>query len=84
MAEQPTMLNRLYAQFDATTNGRDTVGNSSTIHAAIVDRLNANRRGAEAGGWSACALERDGGSGRLRLICVAPGENGRREVPDAV
>lgn len=76
-------LDRLQRRFDAIATRRDPHGRSAPLHAAILERLATNRRGAEATGWTGCALERDGGSGRLRLICLPPGEELRREVPDS-
>jgi hypothetical protein len=73
MPQSPTVaLSTLYAQFDAIARGRDKYGDSGKAHTAILDRLAANRRDAEAAGWTALALERDGGLGRLRLVGLAP------------
>ncbi|HEY0778111.1 MAG TPA: hypothetical protein VGD56_09115 [Gemmatirosa sp.] len=77
------VLGSLYARFDAIATGHDRHGSSQAAHRAILDRLAANGRAAEADGWTACALERDGGSGRLRLIGVAPQTTLRVVVPDA-
>ena len=52
-------------------------------HAAILDRLAANRRRAEAEGWTSLALEREGDRGRFRLVGIPPGRALRCEVPDA-
>lgn len=82
LPDRPSVLDRLQSRFDAIATRRDKDGDSSGAHVAILDRLSANRRSAEGGGWTACALERDGGLGRLRLLGVAPGESTRREVPD--
>jgi hypothetical protein len=76
-------LSTLYAQFDAIARGRDRRGDSGAAYAAILERLAANRRGAEAAGWTALGLERDGGMGRLRLVGLAPGATHRAAVPDA-
>ena len=76
------VLEPLYARFDAIAAGHDRHGNSQAAHRAILDRLAANGRAAAADGWTACALERDGGSGRLRLIGVAPHTRQRVVVPD--
>jgi hypothetical protein len=48
----------------------------------VLDRLAANRRVAEALGWAAFALERQGGSGRIRLRGVRSAGLGREVVPD--
>jgi hypothetical protein len=83
MPDHLTQLERLHARFDAIASRREPDGNSVAAHAAILARLATGRRDAEAAGWSACALERDGGMGRLRLVGVPPGEGARREFPDA-
>ena len=77
---QPS-LERLYERFDAVASGRGRA-DSVDLHQLILDRLAANQGYAEAAGWAACALERDGGSGRLRLIGVAPSAVVRSTVPD--
>ena len=74
-------LARLYERFDAAATGRESAFGVDR-HAAVVERLTTNRAYAEAAGWTACALERDGGMGRLRMIGVAPGGAGRSIVPD--
>ena len=66
-------LDTLYARFDAIARGRDKHGDSGKAHAAILERLAENRRTADAEGWTALDLERDGGLGRLRLVGLAPG-----------
>ncbi|AHG93712.1 hypothetical protein J421_6177 (plasmid) [Gemmatirosa kalamazoonensis] len=77
---QPTLA-RLYERFDAIAKGRAPAGGPD-LHQLILERLASNRAFAEAEGWTACALERDGGSGRLRLIGVAPSAATRSVVPD--
>jgi hypothetical protein len=74
-------LERLYERFDAIATGRALAGGAD-LHQLILDRLAANRVHAEAAGWTACALERDGGSGRLRLVGIAPSAVVRSIVPD--
>jgi hypothetical protein len=74
-------LETLYARFDAIAKGRER-GDGRAAHEAVLDRLAANRRVAEAAGWTACALERAGGGGRLRLWGVAPSGEDREVVPD--
>lgn len=74
-------LERLYERFDAVASG-NAHARGVDLHQVILDRLAANRAHAEAAGWTACALERDGGSGRLRLIGLAPSGDGRAIVPD--
>jgi hypothetical protein len=74
-------LARLYERFDAVAKGVASA-DGVDFHQLILDRLTANRAYAEAAGWTACALERDGGSGRLRLVGAAPASAGRSVVPD--
>jgi hypothetical protein len=80
---QRVPLSTLYAKFDAIACGRDKHGDSEAAHAAILDRLAASRRDAEAAGWTSLGLERDGGMGRIRLVGVAPDTAQRAVVPDA-
>jgi hypothetical protein len=56
-------------------------GGSARAHAAVLDRLDENGRIAGHDGWTACARERDGGTGRLRLVGTAP-DGTRGIVPD--
>ena len=74
-------LTRLYAQFDAIAEGL-VHGDSTAAHRAVLYRLASNRRTAEALGWTACVLERQGGSGRLLLRGVRSGGLAREVVPD--
>jgi len=71
----------LYERFDAVATGR-APADGVDFHQLILDRLTANQTRAQAAGWTACAFERDGGSGRLRLIGVAPSARERSIVPD--
>jgi hypothetical protein len=71
----------LYERFDAVATG-NAQAHGVDFHQLILDRLGANQSRAEAAGWTACSLERDGGSGRLRLIGAAPSGGGRSIVPD--
>jgi hypothetical protein len=82
MHEHPSVLSTLHARFDALAISRAGAGGSWEAHAAILDRLASNRRGAESMGWTSCALEREGGMGRLRLFGIPPGGWRRMEVPD--
>jgi hypothetical protein len=82
MSDHPSVLEGLQARFDAITISRSGAGGSWNAHVAILDRLASNRRGAESAGWTQCALERDGGMGRLRLFGLPPGDTLRTEVPD--
>ena len=71
----------LYERFDALAEGR-TIGDAKGADAAVLERLAANRQAAESRGWTACALERAAGMGRLTVWGLPPGETGRRLVPD--
>jgi len=74
-------LETLYARFDAIAR-RGAPGNSQAAHAAVQDRLEANRAVATAEGWTSLSLERAGGMGRLRLWGVPPSREDREVVPD--
>lgn len=74
-------LTRLYARFDAIAEGL-VHGDSTAAHRAVLYRLGSNQRTAEALGWTACVLERQGGSGRLVLRGVRAGGLAREVVPD--
>lgn len=78
----PRALATLYSQFDEMVEGRGAGGPAWNAHELILDRLTANMREAERRGWSACALERAGGMGRLRAFGVSPAASGRRPIPD--
>lgn len=82
MSDRASVLKALHARFDEISTSRAGVGGRRTAYVAIHYGLAANRRGAESAGWTACALARDGGMGRLRMFGVPPGESGRAEVPD--
>jgi hypothetical protein len=77
-----TVLDRLHARADEIATSRAAISGSQQAHAAILDRLAANRRSAEQQGWTGCGFERDGGMGRLRMLGIAPGGTQRTEVPD--
>lgn len=81
MSDRWTSLNGLYASFDAIVKGNER-GDRSALHAAILNRLVANRSTAVRRGWTSCALEGDGGGGRLRLFGLPPSESRRAAVPD--
>jgi hypothetical protein len=75
-------LDALHAHADALAEGDDRNGARWVAHAAVLDRLAAMRRDAEASGWTALAIERDGPAEHFRLFGVPPGEVMRAEVPD--
>ena len=81
MSDYQVPLNTLYARFDAIAKGR-TPGDGRVAHEAVLDRLAANRRVAEARGWTSCALERLGEIGQLRLWGIPPSRRDRELVPD--
>ena len=74
-------LDTLYSRFDAIARGRAR-GDSSAVHRAVLSRLAFNRRQGEALGWTMCALERRGGSGRLQLLGVRADGDVREALPD--
>jgi len=76
-------LERLYARFDAIARGR-APGDSAAAHQSMLERLDSNRQRAQALGWSAFALERLGGSGRLVLRGNPPSGPDRELVPDVI
>jgi hypothetical protein len=80
--EHDRSLDTLHAHADALADGDDRDGGRWAAHAAVLDRLAAMRRGAEASGWTALAIERDGQAERFRLFGVPPGGTLRTEVPD--
>ena len=81
MPNHVVTLETLYARYDGLATGRVKVGDSAGAHAAVLDRLRENGRIAGRDGWTACVLERDGGSGRLRLVGTPP-DGARAIVPD--
>lgn len=81
MADILGPLDVLYARHEAMAQGRAR-GDSTAVHHAILDRLAANGALAETRGWSALALERIAGMGRLRLWGMPPAGDARAVVPD--
>ena len=81
MSSYPGPLERLYARHSLIATGR-AEGDSHLVHLAIVERLAANQRVAESQGWTALALERVAGMGRLRLSGLPPEAQRREVVPD--
>ena len=81
MVDHVVSRETLYARFDAFAENR-AQGGAWAAHEAVLDRLAANQRVAEAYGWTSCALERAGGTGRLSAWGVPPGECERYLIPD--
>jgi hypothetical protein len=81
MSHHLTSLDTLYSRFDAIAR-RGAPGDSTAAHEAVQDRLAANRAVADRNGWTSLALERAGGTGRLRLWGVPPSREDREVVPD--
>lgn len=79
---QQAPLDVLEARLAAIDAADAPTGDCWAAHAAILDRLETNRRAAQAAGWTSLALERDGGRGRFRLVGIPPGGTLRREVED--
>lgn len=81
MSDHIVSRDTLYARFDGLAAGRDQ-GHARGAYEALLSRLTANQRAAEEQGWSACALERAGGMGRLRAWGLPPGGPDRLPIPD--
>jgi hypothetical protein len=81
MSEYPGPLEQLYRRHTLLATGR-AQGDSTAVHHAILERLAANRRIAEAEGWTSLALERVAGMGQLRLWGVPAAAERREVVPD--
>lgn len=82
MMDRLVPLETLYARFDDFAQGRVQGMGCGAAHDAVVERLADNRRVAEANGWTSCALERAGGTGRLRASGVPPTACQRHPIPD--
>ena len=82
MPDPDRSLEALHAHADALAQGDDHDGGRWAAHAAVLDRLAAMRRDAEAAGWTALAIERDGPAERFRLFGIPPGGTRRTPVPD--
>ena len=74
-------LERLYIRRESLVDG-DSHGAGCSAHAAILDRLFANKRVALSAGWTSCAIGRVDGVGRFRASGVPPGATSRRTIPD--
>jgi hypothetical protein len=81
MADHVVSRETLYARFDAFAEGRQR-GGARSAYEALLDRVAANQRAAEAQAVQPCALERAGGMGRLRPWGVPPGHSERHVIPD--
>lgn len=53
-----------------------------SAYEAVLDRLAANVRLAQAYGWTSCAVERLDGAARFSAWGVPPGECERHPIPD--
>jgi hypothetical protein len=80
MMDDRIALETLYRRLAAIRDGRAS-GDGWGAHAAVLDRLAANQRAAEAQGWTSCAVERQG-NGPFRLWGVPPSGHHRELVPD--
>lgn len=82
MTQHAVSLETLHARFDTYAEGRAQGLGAVDAYREILDRLAENQRVAEARGWTACALERAAGFGRLRVWGVPPGRVERHMIPD--
>ncbi|HEX6816702.1 MAG TPA: hypothetical protein VF102_13565 [Gemmatimonadaceae bacterium] len=82
MSNSLVSLDTLYARWEAI-DSREASGDGWAAHAALLDRLAANRYLAEQHGWMSCALERLDG-GWLRLWGVRPTGTERELIPDCL
>jgi hypothetical protein len=73
-------LETLYLRRESLKDG-GAHGLGWSAHAAILDRLAANQRAAQALGWTSCAIER-AGAGRFTAWGVPPGKWRRYMIPD--
>ena len=74
-------LDSLHARVDARSDSRVS-SDGWAAHDAVLSRLTANIRVAEAHGWTACAIERVDDDARFIAWGVSPGETERRTIPD--
>ena len=77
-------LDALRARLDALARGDVAADRQWDAHAAVLDRLVALQRTAEAAGWGSLAIERGGAAEPFRLFGVPPGASLRAEVPDSL
>lgn len=82
MMDRALSLESLYARFDVIARGRAPSEDSSAAHRAVLARLADNQVRAEASGWTAFAIERAGGTGRVYLEGMPPSGHARDIVPD--
>ncbi len=82
MRDPDRSLVALRAHADALARHDDRNGGQWAAHAALLDRLAAMRRDAEASGWTSLAIERDGPAERFRLFGLPPRGTLRTLVPD--
>jgi hypothetical protein len=81
MTDRRESLEALHARVEARRGGR-VASEGWAAHEAVLDRLAANVRVAEAHGWTSCAIERTGGAARFSAWGVPPGGSERHPVPD--
>jgi len=74
-------LESLQAQVDARAES-GVSSDAWAAHAAVLDRLAANRRVAQSYGWTSCATERVDGATHFSAWGVPPGDCERHPIPD--
>jgi hypothetical protein len=74
-------LESLQSKSDTRAESR-TASDGWAAHEAVLDRLAANVRVAQAHGWTSCAIERVDDAARFTAWGVPPGECQRHVVPD--
>jgi hypothetical protein len=74
-------LESLQARVDARADSRVS-SDRWAAHEAVLDRLAANIRVAETGGWTSCAIERTDGATHFSAWGLPPGDDRRHPIPD--
>jgi len=74
-------LQSLQEKADTRADSR-TASDGWAAHAAVLDRLAANVRVAQAHGWTSCAIERVDDAPHFSAWGIPPGECQRHPVPD--
>ena len=81
MTTSPEPLESLQARVEARTDSRVS-SDGWAAHDAVLSRLTANIRVAEANGWVSCAIERVEDVPGFSGWGIPPGGSERRPIPD--